>query len=238
MKNRDLKAEELLKENSVISVVGAGGKTSLLLHLKKAAESRGQPAIITTTTHMYRPGELFYTGEQKEEIEALLDQKKAVWVGEEAEDKRKIKGVAEELLREISKKAVYTLIEADGARHFPCKVPAEHEPVIPKETNLVIGTAGLDCLGRPLREVCFRAELAAGYLGMDTQGILTEEGLADILAASWGAKKALPPGAAYGVVLNKCDLQGAREAGERVRQLLWQRGIDTVVLCSLGKIEN
>lgn len=47
------------------------------------------------------------------------------------------------------------LLEADGAKRMPCKVPAAHEPVLLPESDIVLTVAGLSALGRPLREVCF-----------------------------------------------------------------------------------
>ena len=44
--------------------------------------------------------------------------------------------------------ADYVLVEADGAKRFPLKAPAAHEPVIPDETRLVIAVAGLSGVGK------------------------------------------------------------------------------------------
>ncbi len=52
-----------------------------------------------------------------------------------------------ELFEEARKKADLTLIEADGARHLPCKAPAEHEPALLSSSDLVIGVTGLSALG-------------------------------------------------------------------------------------------
>ena len=41
-----------------------------------------------------------------------------------------------ELFEEARKKADLTLIEADGARHLPCKAPAEHEPALLSSSDL------------------------------------------------------------------------------------------------------
>ena len=62
-----------------------------------------------------------------------------------------------ELFEEARKKADLTLIEADGARHLPCKAPAEHEPALLSSSDLVIGVTGLSALGQPLgKEMCIR----------------------------------------------------------------------------------
>ena len=40
------------------------------------------------------------------------------------------------------------MIEADGAKRLPLKVPGEWEPVIPDFTDLVVGVIGMDAVGR------------------------------------------------------------------------------------------
>ena len=44
-----------LAEHAVVSVVGAGGKTSLIFAWARELASAGKNVVITTTTHMYRP---------------------------------------------------------------------------------------------------------------------------------------------------------------------------------------
>lgn len=239
MKNKDLKLKDLLEKykNSVISVVGAGGKTSLILYAAGLAKQTKRAAVVLTTTRMYQPDGKWYREGQIDKIREDLEAGKVVWAGEPAEEERKIKGVSKAFWKEILKAAkesgAWVFVEADGAKHFPCKVPAAHEPVIPEETRLVIGVAGLDCLGRPLAEVCFRPELAARLLGTSPEHIMTEEDLAAILTSPAGTKKGVFSGADYAILLNKCDLPGAGEKGEKVRELLWERGCEWVLLDSL-----
>ena len=51
-----------LPEHAVISVVGAGGKTSLIFAWARELAAAGKSVIITTTTHMYRPGQMEENG--------------------------------------------------------------------------------------------------------------------------------------------------------------------------------
>ena len=60
-------------------------------------------------------------------------------------------------------------LEADGAKHFPCKAPAEQEPVLLPQSNIVLAVAGLSALGRPLKECCFRLEQACMLLGVSPE---------------------------------------------------------------------
>ena len=47
------------------------------------------------------------------------------------------------------------LVEADGAKELPCKVPEEWEPVIPKQTTQVVAVYGLDAIGKHLQKLVF-----------------------------------------------------------------------------------
>lgn len=78
------------------------------------------------------------------------------------------------------------LIEADGSKGLPVKVPAEHEPVIIPETQVVIGCAGLTAIGEMIQEVCFRSEFLER---IRKDGKVTEQLLAEILCSESGTRK-------------------------------------------------
>ena len=50
---------------------------------------------------------------------------------------QKMKAVSEVFFKEICELGVPVIVEADGARRMPCKVPAAHEPVIVPRTTTV-----------------------------------------------------------------------------------------------------
>lgn len=56
-----------------------------------------------------------------------LSDYEAVWMGREIR-KGKLASFQKEFLEEVSREPVLLLLEADGAKHFPVKAPAEHEP--------------------------------------------------------------------------------------------------------------
>ena len=111
------------------------------------------------------------------------------------------------------------LLEADGAKRMPCKVPAAHEPVLLPESDIVLAVAGLSALGRPLREVCFRLEQACALLGTAPETLLTPELLAKLLASEQGGRK-LVGDRRFSVVLNQADDPACIAAGEQTLALL------------------
>lgn len=206
----------------MISLVGAGGKTTLMYRMAEAYCQRGYKVLVTTTTHIQRPSEE-YRVRSCTEAEKLWGQGKFAVAGTDAEE-GKMSSPDHAEMQAYLKKADIILIEADGAKKMPCKVPAEHEPVLIKESDIVIGVAGLDSIGKPLQEVCFRIEKAEWFLGKQRTELLTEEDLAEILSSGKGTRKAVGSRDYY-VILNKCSDEARRESAGRIRELLYKRGI-------------
>lgn len=111
------------------------------------------------------------------------------------------------------------LIEADGAKRMPCKAPAAHEPVLLPRCDTVLAVAGLSALRHPLREVCFRAELAAELLCVPQDAQLTPELLAKLLASEAGGRKAVGDRSFY-VVLNQVDTKEQAALARQVADIL------------------
>ena len=63
------------------------------------------------------------------------------------------------------RKADLVLVEADGAKRLPVKVPGPAEPVIPGDTDLILCVYGLKALGQKGEKCCFRMEQAKTLLG-------------------------------------------------------------------------
>ena len=123
-----LQITETAKE--VISVVGAGGKTTTIRRLTDEMEKRQKNVAVTTTTRMKKEPH-FLLGADAERITQRWGQTHQVWFGEQDDNPEKVRGVSEALLDEVRKYGPdLFLIEADGARRLPCKVPESWEPVI------------------------------------------------------------------------------------------------------------
>lgn len=217
----------LEKEKQMIAVVGAGGKTTLIYWLAETFAKKGKKVVVTTTTHMRMPEpDLF--------VDTLEDLKKR-WnghqfgvIGEKAEE-GKIKGLSPEIQNQFFQACDVILVEADGAKGMPCKIPADHEPVIPKEADIVIGVMGLDAMGKKIKEGCFRHKIGAQVFQFDPEEELTKTHMAQILSSPLGTKKAVN-GRNYYVVINKCNTLEEVEKGKSILKELEKNGIKTGVL--------
>lgn len=56
------------------------------------------------------------------------------------------------------------LIEADGAKRLPLKVPSDTEPVLIPQTGLIIACVGLTAGGKHFGDSCFRFVSHGGWL--------------------------------------------------------------------------
>ena len=144
-----------LPEHAVISVVGAGGKTSLIFAWAHELAAAGKNVVITTTTHMYRP-------------ERMEEDGIRIVVSDDPERPDKVMAPPAEVLDGLRETADVVLIEADGSRRMPLKWPADREPVIPDYTDVTVCVAGLSALGRRTADVVYNAEGLPDVLKRET----------------------------------------------------------------------
>ncbi len=190
----------------VTALVGGGGKTTLLYALGAERAARGGTAVVMTTTRILPP-----TPEQARllpaealEDPAQLPAGEVLCAGRPGPD-GKLHDPGAACLRRCLKAAGRVFAECDGARRLPVKVPNATEPCFPEETDSVVVVAGLSALGRPLGEVCFRAELAEARFGVGAGTLLTPELLARILTDPDGQCRGVQDGWRFSVLLNQAD---------------------------------
>ena len=204
------------KKYPVIAVVGGGGKTSLIYRLADELLDRGKKVIITTTTHMAGESELpFARGGDAVEVKEMLDREGYVIAAEYEEETGKYASLKEGKLEELKELCDVMLIEADGAKHHPVKVPAEWEPVIPACADIVISVIGLDCLGQPIRQSAYRMERTSKFLKKSLEAPITEEDIVKIATSICGLFKDVEE-RIYRVYLNKSDVLSEKTPAESI----------------------
>ena len=165
----------------ITALIGAGGKTTLMFALAEELRAAGG-VLICTSTHILRPAQyMTVTEPDAAAIRAALARHGAVCAGTPAENG---KLTAPELsFGVLAELADYVLVEADGAHRLPLKAHAQHEPVIPDCAGRVILVAGMDGLGRPIREACHRPAIYAALAGAAEDDPVTPELAARVIAA-------------------------------------------------------
>ena len=165
-------AEVLDITPGVTSVIGSGGKTSLLTAL--ARELPGT-VVLTTTTHILAcEGVRLLVSPTAADVRAALAESSVICTG--SRDEKNGKLVAPSLgIDALADLADYVIVEADGARRLPLKAHAAWEPVIPAcsdRTVLVLGASGLD---HPVCEKVHRPEIFCRLTGCAPDDLATPE---------------------------------------------------------------
>ena len=222
-----------LPPGAVISLMGGGGKTTLMFTLAREAAAQGKKVLTTTSTRIFLPtpeqSPALVLAENSEvfEREALPRLKLhthitlGAWV---EEDKGKLKGPPPAFIDDIAATGRFDLIivEADGARQFPIKASAAHGPVLPHATTHLIHVTGLDSLDQSLdSDHVHRPEILARNLDLDIGQHLTPDHLARNADFELTKAQAIVGPASCTALLNKADLPGgyagAREVAARLR---------------------
>lgn len=174
----------------IISIIGAGGKTTLIHRLAEQYRQQNKKVLICTTTHMFcEPDTDLSCNMQR--IIARLEQQGICMAGSRCiEDSDKITALPEGVLKAVSSYADIVLIEADGSKHFPVKYPGTHEPVIAPDTTKIILVMGLWAIGQTVEQVVFRYQEMIRRFGWRAEDILTFEML-DVIIREGYKKKLL-----------------------------------------------
>lgn len=206
-----------------ICLVGGGGKTTVMYELAAMWAACGCRVLVLTSTHILHPADGSFAADAAA-VHSLWQQERYAVIGTPELATGKLTAPPQFLYEELKLQADVILCEADGSRHHPCKVPAEYEPVLLPDCDMVLAVAGMDALGNSLQQACQRPQLAAELLGCSAEKIIDAQMLASLLLSEQGARKNVGARAYY-IVLNKCDLLKAAQQ-EEMRRLLVSEGID------------
>lgn len=230
-----------LGRGEIIALVGGGGKTTVMYRIARETAAEGGGAIATGTTLFTPPPDrrkhVTVMAEREYELPAAavsvaLKRERCVIVATGHGTQGRLLPVPARAPAELlTLPGVWrVIVEADGSRDRPFKAPAEHEPVIPDGTTLVVAVAGMRVLGQPLdAEHVHRPERVIEITGAAAGAPVSIETMAAVLAHPLGGRKGVPEGCRFAVLLNQVDasrLGAARQLGGMLRAA----GVERVVL--------
>lgn len=204
-----------LGRGEVVSLTGAGGKTSLLLGIGQELSQAGWRVLATTTTRIAESQLRLIPGALRAErgaraISQALESDRFVFLYDEIRGE-KVYGPPETTIGWLldALDADILLIEADGARGLPLKAPYPHEPVIVPETTLVIVSALIHVLGQPLNEAhVYNPEAIIDQYGFYPGAPIKSPWLAQIIRDETLGMKGVPRGARALAFLNGVPASG------------------------------
>ena len=233
-----------IQKDKVVTIVGAGGKTTTMFRLGEEISNLNKRTIITTTTHMALEKDfvLVEDDEDLKKIEEIFETRNLIKIGKKEGDYNikdldfdllekdicnyKIKSLDFDLLEKAISICDNVLIEGDGSKRLPLKVPRENEPVIIKNTNLVIGIIGIDCIDKKIKDICHRPKSVANFLKKSIEQNIECEDIVKIATSQTGLKKNV--NCKYKVVLNKVDSKKYLERCKKIASLCQNFDVDIV----------
>ncbi len=216
----------------VVSLVGAGGKTSLMYQLARELSDAGKSVLTTTTTKIFIPAKaqsehVILSDSPKDIIQRakglLRDNRHVSAAKKIIEAQGKLEGYPAKTITELwrSKLFQWIIVEADGARQRPLKAPGRFEPVIPACSHIVIGMVGLKGVGKPLnKKWTFRPEVFAQITKLDLGRPIDGNAVAASILHQQGIMKGGPSKTKRIAFLNQADISNGLKIGQRIRDIL------------------
>ncbi len=238
-----------LRTREMISLTGAGGKTTLMFRLAQELFLQGKRVITTTTTKIKEPSQReaphLYVSEDRRELEefvsSYLEKNRHLTLATERLAGGKLKGLSSELADILwnSYDMDALIIEADGSAGRPIKAPREWEPVIPSKTSIVVALLGIDGVGKELNDTnVFQPDLVSKLTAIPEGERMTEEGMARLMTHPQGLFKGSPNGIRRMAFLNKVDVPEGIAKARRITQHIFGERESQVERVLWGQLRN
>ena len=234
-----------LNRKAVVSLVGAGGKTTAMFRLAEELASEGWRVVTTTTTMIRREGRCGHVilepdGDvlREKAQRALMEFNRITVASGFSEKEGKLIGIDPSLVDALVDldEVDSVIVEADGAKGRSLKAPAPYEPVIPATTSVLLPVAAADAVGRPLDErSVHRPEIVAQVTGAKLGQIITPDLVSAVLLHSEGGLKNAPPEARVLPLINKVSYARLETARQIARALLQSSRVQRVLLCAVAQ---
>lgn len=219
------------------SVIGGGGKTTLLRSLADELVAEGKTVVLATTTH-FLPFSGIDTVVSTDEFEVArqLKAQRVICIGTPAHEVRNAGKLAPSRIapHDLASLADFVLVEADGSRHMPVKAHSNREPVIPDGSNLTITVIGASAFGKPVAQTVHRAEIFCENSGCEQNDVVTPELLARHLAAET-RRGAIDPNL---IIVNQAESPEMVEAAHALYDELASMGMKVPMLAGSIRRHN
>ncbi len=226
----------IFSQNSILAIVGAGGKTSLMFYLSRALPWN---CLLTTTTKVglgqIQQADACVSFEEFQKNPQGHSELKSIWVSPGLSvAQQKISGFTLEQFSQFAAAAEglgrVILNEADGAHCRHLKAPNATEPVIPVETTHVLNLVGIDVIGEPLNaENVHRLPEFLAITGGQPGALIDEKMIARAVLHPLGGFKNAPAGSRKILVINQVDSPDRIRRAESLAELVIHDGGKTAV---------
>lgn len=228
-----------LQEREVISLVGGGGKTTLMFRLSEEIPDRHK-VVITTTTKIFLPPPdkfpLVLLEKDKlpfKDLDEYLKSGRRPAVGAGLLENNKLQGISRDQINLLQNHADIILVEADGSKGLPLKGHLDFEPVIPILTSVLLVVIGADIFCKTLgSKYVHRPEIVSRLTGRKIGSRIDEKLIAELITHPEGILRDCPSNARVVPFINKAECLEDPGAGYRLGRLLLGERIRKVILGS------
>ncbi|MEW6243132.1 MAG: selenium cofactor biosynthesis protein YqeC [Bacillota bacterium] len=226
-----------VRQNDVVSFVGAGGKTTSMLTLAAELAPRGT-LLVTTTTRMWNlrehPARLGSAASLLSQLPPAGRINVFASGAELSGEREKLTGIAPQDVDLLAGSGCFDwiLVEADGAAGRLFKAPASHEPVVASSTTMLVMVFAADILGKPLTDQhVHRLDHVVRCARQPEGSRITAGTVLGVLSHPEGGRKRKPPRAKAVVLCTRTDLVDQAILAD-FRQTFRGHEFDRVVLWS------
>jgi probable selenium-dependent hydroxylase accessory protein YqeC len=236
-----------LNDKGVISIIGAGGKTTLMFELAKELSKIKKKILTTTTTKIFLP-ELCHSP-----VTIIEDNIDTLFIKTESRLKdifhfsagshydpftNKLKGFTPHVIHKLWRAELFDwiIVEADGAKQKALKASGPHEPVVPENTTHLILVAGLDIVGKPLNDYyVHRSKIFSDNTGLYLEKTIDEKSIVQSIILEMKKAQLFCNPQSRIVFLNKADTLKRKLSGFKIADSLQDnKNIETIITASLA----
>jgi probable selenium-dependent hydroxylase accessory protein YqeC len=197
----------------ILSIMGSGGKTSLLLALGKLYQQWNIPVVLTTTTKSETLSDIprIAMDDLASKIVLRDDLPQLFFLHNGLDEDRKMAGLAPEMVDNLGAwfPDHVILAEVDGAAKMPLKIHRQGEPVWPHRTSMALVVMNVSAVGDPVGKVVHRfgRETNVALAKLKEWENLEWEQLADLLLGDNGYLEQVPSEVPAVLVMTGMDTQ-------------------------------
>jgi molybdenum cofactor cytidylyltransferase len=189
-----------------VSIMGAGGKSTLMNRLADELIVLGRTVVLSSTTNYHRPSALQSeqivlireTPDWPDQLQVLARRWNRLLVLHHDLGDAMVRGIdvaAVQIIHQHIPEAI-VILKTDGARKRWFKAPNQSEPVIPSWSQLSITVVNREILGQPLtEELVHRPARVAELTGMDLGAPITPQVVGRVLTHPDAYRAKIPSGA-------------------------------------------
>jgi probable selenium-dependent hydroxylase accessory protein YqeC len=229
-----------LKPSQCVSIMGAGGKSTLMNRLADELIVLGRTVVLSSTTNYHRPKTLQSdqilltraTPDWPDKLEALARRWNRLLVLHHDLGEAMVKGIDVAAVRTIHERIpdAIVIVKTDGARKRWFKAPNQSEPVIPPWSQLSITVVNCGILGQPLTDaLVHRPERVAELTGLHLGDAITPQAVGIVLTHPDTYASKIPSGARRAIYISHVRTPLDAEHAKMIAAWLDRSAIDVVL---------